>query len=102
MGVTDAADTPFDIHREEGETKGRYGVVVDGYGAELTYSRAGETRIIIDHTGVPRELSGRGVGRALVARAVADARAEGKLIIPLCPFAKAEIAKHPEWRDVLA
>jgi predicted GNAT family acetyltransferase len=26
----------------------------------------------------------------------------GVKIIPLCPFAKAQIGKHPEWQDVLA
>ena len=34
-------------------------------------------------------------------KAVEDARAEGKHILPLCPFAKAQIAKHVEWQDVL-
>ena len=89
------------IHREEGETRGRYATTVDGHEAELTYSRLGAARIIIDHTGVPDALRGRKVGVALVARAVADARAEGRLIVPLCPFAKAQIARHPEWQDVL-
>jgi predicted GNAT family acetyltransferase len=93
---------PPDIARQEGETKGRYATRVDGHEAEMTYSRAGATTIIIDHTGVPDALRGRGVGRALVARAVADARAEGRRIVPLCPFAKAQIARHPEWHDVLA
>ena len=39
---------------------------------------------------------------ALVKRAVEDARRDGIKIIPLCPFAKAQIEKHPEWQDVLA
>ena len=89
------------ISREEGETKGRYVAAVDGHEAEMTYSRAGETLIIIDHTAVPDALRGRGVGEALVRRAVEDARAEGRRILPLCPFAKARIARHPEWQDVL-
>ena len=76
--------------------------VVDGYEAEMTYSKAGTSRIIIDHTGVPKELGGRGVGVALVRRAVEEARAAGLKIIPLCPFAKAQIQKHKEWQDVLA
>ena len=92
---------PLDIRREEGETKGRYVVRVDGHEAEMTYSRAGAKLIIIDHTGVPDALRGRGVGAALVRRGVEDARAEGRKIVPLCPFAKAQIAKHPEWRDIL-
>ncbi|KCZ49804.1 MULTISPECIES: GNAT family N-acetyltransferase [unclassified Hyphomonas] len=92
----------FDIRKEDGKTGGRYVTVVDGHEAEMTYSKAGTSRIIIDHTGVPKALGGRGVGVALVQRAVEDARAAGLKIIPLCPFAKAQIEKHKEWQDVLA
>jgi len=91
----------MDIQRQEDDSKGRYWVVVDGHEAEMTYSRAGESLIIIDHTGVPDALRGQGVGQALVERGVHDARAEGRKIMPLCPFAKAQIRKHPEWQDVL-
>ena len=49
-----------------------------------------------------RARGGRGVGLALVERGVLDARAAGIKIIPLCPYAKAQIEKHPEWQDVLA
>ena len=42
-----------------------------------------------------------GVGKKLVAAAVADARSEGFKIIPLCPFAKATLEKHAEWHDVV-
>ncbi|QXT38143.1 GNAT family N-acetyltransferase [Gymnodinialimonas ceratoperidinii] len=91
----------IEITREEGETKGRYRAVVDGHEAELTYSRLGNASIIINHTGVPDALRGRGVGQALVQRSVEDARAEGRKIVPLCPFAKAQIAKRAEWQDVL-
>ncbi len=91
----------IEITREEGETKGRYVARVDSHEAEMTYSRLGDTSIIIDHTGVPDALRGQGVGEALVKRGVDDARAEGRTIIPLCPFAKAQIARHPDWQDVL-
>lgn len=89
------------VEREDGETGGRYVVRLDGHEAEMTYSRAGAKIIIIDHTGVPGELGGRGVGQAMVLRAIEDARSEGFKIIPLCPFAKAQFDKHPEWADVL-
>lgn len=91
----------LDIKREDGETGGRYVVNVDGHEAEMTYSRAGKGLIIIDHTGVPEALGGQGVGKQLVLRAIEDARSEGLKIIPLCPFAKAQFDKHPEWADVL-
>ena len=89
------------IEREERPSKGRYTIRLDDAEAEMTYSRAGETMIIIDHTGVPDAMRGRSVGKALVRRAVEAARAEGRFVIPLCPFAKAQIERHPEWQDVL-
>ena len=89
------------VEREETETKGRYVIRLDGAEAEMTYSRAGEKMIIIDHTEVPDALRGRGLGLILVRRGVEDARAEGRKIIPLCPYAKATIEKHPEFQDVL-
>lgn len=91
-----------DIHLEETGSKGRYLYRGDGATAEMTYSRAGEHMFIIDHTEVPDALRGSGVGEALVARAVTDARAAGKSVLPLCPFAAAQFRRHPDWADVLA
>ncbi|MFN0264559.1 GNAT family N-acetyltransferase [Tepidamorphus sp. 3E244] len=96
------SDTDIEIIREDGETKGRYIARIPGKpDAELTYSKAGPSRIIIDHTGVPDALRGLGVGKVLVERAVKDAREAGIKVLPLCPFAKAMIEKTPEWQDVL-
>ncbi len=89
------------VEREDGPSKGRYRMVINGVEAEMTYSRAGERLIIIDHTEVPAALRGRKVGERLVRQAVEDARREGIAIIPLCPFAKAQIDRRPEWQDVL-
>lgn len=95
------AEQEFVIEREDGPSKGRYVIRIDGHEAEMTYTRVGTSQIIIDHTGVPDALRGRSLGPALVRRGVEDARAEGIKIIPLCPFAKAQIARHEDWQDVL-
>lgn len=89
------------VTREEGPTKGAYRLSIDGHRAEMTYSRAGDDLLIIDHTEVPEALRGRKVGERLVRQAIEDARRDGVDIIPLCPFAKAMIERHPEWQDVL-
>ena len=92
-----------DVRREErGTSGGRWAASLDGHEAEMTYSRASAVLIIIDHTEVPDALRGRGVGQVLVQRAVEDARREGFKILPLCPFAKGQFERHPEWRDVLS
>ena len=90
-----------EVEREDGASKGRYRIVVGGHEAEMTYSRAGQKLIIIDHTDVPAALRGRKIGEQLVRRAVEDARRDGITIMPLCPFAKAQIERHAEWQDVL-
>lgn len=91
-----------DIQLEETDTKGRYVLrAADGSEAEMTFSKLGAHTIIIDHTLVPDAFRGQGVGLKLVERGVADARAAGKKIIPLCPFAAAQFKRHPEWADVL-
>jgi predicted GNAT family acetyltransferase len=90
------------IEHQQSSSGGRYVAVVDGHEAELTYSRTSPTLIIVDHTGVPDALRGRGVGQALAAHAVEDARENGWKIIPLCPFVKAQAERHPDWRDVIS
>jgi predicted GNAT family acetyltransferase len=92
----------FDIAREVDGTKGRYVIRQDGAEAELTYSIASPTLVIADHTGVPDSFRGTGAGAALVARIVADARAEGFRIMPLCPFVNAQRKRHPEWADAFS
>ena len=101
MTATRPSPDDLTIEREEDAREGRYVVRLDGQEAEMTYRRAGDRIIIIDHTGVPDALKGRGIGEALVRRGVEDARSEGRSIIPVCPFAKALIERHVEWQDVL-
>ena len=90
------------IEFEDRGSKGRYFLRSPaGDEAEMTFTTVGEHQIIIDHTEVPEAFRGQGVGVKLIGRVVADARAAGKTIIPLCPFAAAQFRRHPEWADVL-
>ncbi|MEM8823799.1 MAG: GNAT family N-acetyltransferase [Pseudomonadota bacterium] len=91
----------FDITREDGETGGRWVLRSGGHEAEMTYSKMGATKIIVDHTGVPGALRGTGAGLALAERMVADMRADGRGVIALCPFVKAQARAHPDWADVI-
>ncbi len=100
-----AATADISISREGDAHGGRYVSVVDGHESEMTYawaSQHGRKLMIVDHTGVPKALSGRGVGLALVARAVEDARAEGFRIVPHCSFVRVMLQRHKDWQDVAA
>lgn len=89
------------ITLEEHASGGRYVLSEKGAEAELTYSRASPSLIIVDHTQVPDAMRGTGAGSRLAAHAVEQARAGGWKIIPLCPFFKAQLERHPEWADVI-
>lgn len=90
------------ISTSETGSKGQYTARLEGHVGEMTYSRASPKLIIIDHTGVPDALRGKGVGQALAAHAIEEARRGGWKIMPLCPFFKAQTIKHPEWSDVIS
>ena len=91
----------MEIKHEQNETKGSFYYEVEGVRkAEMTYSVAGTERIIIDHTEVDDSLRGQGVGLKLAEYAVNFVREKGIKLLPLCPFMKATLQKHPEWKDV--
>lgn len=92
----------LEVTQKNRETKGEFIAAFDGQKAGLmTYSWAGDDKIIIDHTEVEPAYNGKGVGKEMVYKAVEFAREKGIKILPLCPFAKAMFEKNEEIRDVL-
>ncbi|MDG5491859.1 GNAT family N-acetyltransferase [Psychroserpens sp. SPM9] len=92
----------MEIQSEHNEKKGRFYYKVDGVEqAQMTYSRVGADKLIIDHTEVDSSLKGQGVGYKLVEAAVSYARDQQVKILPLCPFAAAVFKKRSEYNDVL-
>lgn len=93
----------YAVEREETATHGRYVVHItpDAEG-EMTFRRLGDNTILIDHTGVPRPYRNTGIAQQLVDRMIADARAEGIKVVPLCSYVAAQFKRHPEWADLLA
>ena len=73
-----------------------------GLVAELDLKGAGEGQYAATHTGVPREMEGKGVGSALFRFMVEDARQSGYTVLPVCPFIVAKFKRKPEARDVMA
>lgn len=90
------------ISREVSGNFGRYAIRQAGAVAEMSYTVTGPGRVQADHTEVPDSFRGTGAGIAMLTRMVADARAEGFKITPLCPFVQAMRLRHPEWADVFA
>lgn len=82
--------------------RGYFEAIEDGKDAgKMTYTWAGDSKFIIDHTEVSPYFNGKGVGKKLLMAAVEYARTNDLKIIPLCPFAKSVFDKTPDIRDVL-
>lgn len=80
--------------------KSRFELAVDGHTAIAAYRLSPDT-ITFTHTEVPKELGGRGIGSQLAKGALDQARARGLKVVPLCPFIKGYIEKHPEFADLV-
>lgn len=91
------------ITRHEDGDRGEYHAHLPGsdHIGRLTWVERDGARIA-DHTLVPPQIGGRGVAARLVERMVADARAEGFKIQPLCSYVVAAFKRHPDWADVKA
>jgi hypothetical protein len=69
--------------------------------AEMIYIMTDAKKMIIEHTEVDDSLTGKGIGKKLLAELVAYVRAKNIKVTPLCPFARATLKKAEEWQDVL-
>jgi uncharacterized protein len=73
----------------------RFEAVVAGAMAELVYRRRAD-RLVLLHTEVPDALSGHGIGGELVRAAVDRAARERLTVVPICPFARDWLERHPD------
>ena len=78
----------------------RFELEVDGHIAAAYYSKAGGV-ITFEHTEVPAELGGKGIGSKLVQGALDQVRADGLKVVAQCPFVKGWIGKHPDYAGLL-
>lgn len=90
------------VERKDDGNKGRFTIYVDDkLAGEMTYTWAGKTFFIIDHTAVFGGYNGKGYGKQMVLSAVDFAREQKVKILPLCPFAKRIFYSNEEISDVV-
>ena len=79
----------------------RFELDAGGVTAFVNY-RIDGNMITLLHTETPKHARGQGLASQLTAGALQIARGRGLKVIPRCAFVRAYIAKHPEFRDLLA
>lgn len=89
---------PEVVHRPE---HSRFEASVDGQLSLADYRLQGGV-MHMTHTEVPPVQQGRGIAAALVAAALAHARAQGLKVNPLCSYVRAYMQRHPDTSDLHA
>ena len=82
------------------ESAKRFETTIDGHTGYISYQN-NDGKLVYDHTIVPEQLGGRGVGSALVKHALHYAREQNKKVVPQCSFVASYISKHPEYQDLV-
>jgi len=77
------------------EAQGQFEIALGDEKAVLQYRRT-ETSITLVHTEVPPANRGRGLGNQLIRAALDFAHFNQLKVVPVCPFVKAYLQKHPE------
>jgi predicted GNAT family acetyltransferase len=65
------------------------------------YERRGDT-VVFTHTEVDPDAGQDGLGSTLVRAALDDVRSKGGSVVPLCPFVRGWIERHPDYADLVA
>ncbi|WP_444960536.1 GNAT family N-acetyltransferase [Nocardiopsis sp. M1B1] len=79
----------------------RYEIRVDGEVAGFAeYILTGDM-VTFTHTEIDPAHEGRGLGGTLVRGALDDVRPRGLAVLPLCPFVKGWIQRHPDYADLV-
>jgi predicted GNAT family acetyltransferase len=87
------------VHDPDGR---RYELLLEGeHAGELVYRDRGGNVLAFLHTEVDPIKQRRGLGSALVAAALDDARARGLRVVPMCPFVDAFVRRHPEYAELV-
>jgi predicted GNAT family acetyltransferase len=90
-----------DIEIVDAPEQSRYEARIDEQVAGFVEYRRHPEVIEYNHTEVLGEFEGQGIGGTL-ARGVLDAaKADGKVVIPNCPFIAGWIKRHPEYGEIL-
>ncbi|GGC91297.1 hypothetical protein GCM10011512_17950 [Tersicoccus solisilvae] len=95
-----------DITVRNNTGRGRYELLDDGAVVGRAYwaafdGPAGPERIFF-HTTVDEDRAGQGLASTLVRQALADTARSAIGIVPVCPYVKTWLSKHPEQTGVVA
>ncbi len=79
----------------------RYQMTADGAQVGFAAYREQPGALVITHAEIDAAVGGLGLGSRLVAFLLQDARDRDLDVVPLCPFVREYITRHPEHHDLV-
>jgi predicted GNAT family acetyltransferase len=80
----------------------RYELWVDGERVGIADFRVDGDTVVLPHTVIEPRHRGQGLGARLVKGALADIRAQGRRVVPICWYVDEYLDLHPEEQDLRA
>ncbi|MFL1377744.1 GNAT family N-acetyltransferase [Nocardiopsis protaetiae] len=101
--VVNGADAPaFEFYVVRDERTGIYNAMAgDSEIGGLSYSAAGEDRLVLLELSVLPVYREQGIATDLIRRVLDDVRAHGRTVTILCPIVRTFIGRNPEYADLV-
>jgi uncharacterized protein len=103
--MNDVAADPSSRHDElvvrDNPEERRYEAYVGGELAGFATYHVQPGLVTVMHTEIERAFEGRGIGSQFVAAMLDDIRRRQARVLPVCPFVRAFLQKHPEYADLV-
>jgi uncharacterized protein len=96
-----AVEAEMDPRVVDNPKERRYELWVGETRAGVVEYLAEPATILLVHTEIDPSFEGQGLGGRLVAAVLSDLRARGLELVPLCPFVRAYLRRHPEDADLV-
>jgi predicted GNAT family acetyltransferase len=93
-------EAPHGLRVVDVPERGRYEAIRDGEVIAFAAYQKTATLVVFTHTEVDPGHEGQGVGGALVNGALEHVRTLGLRVLPLCPFVRTWMVRHPEFGDL--
>jgi predicted GNAT family acetyltransferase len=79
----------------------RFEIVADGEVAGFADYQLRGAEILFTHTEVDEAYEGKGLGSVLVRHVLDAARERELAVLPLCPFVREWISRHPDYLELV-
>ena len=95
--MTELTQLPLTVN----ESAHQLELLIDGQVSKISYDIADE-KVYLASAVVPNAQRGQGIAAAMTEKALQWVEGQGLKAVPMCSYIQVYIARHPEWKRVVA